>query len=265
MRVRESRASLRAIGIRVRPRRRRTIPHLEGLETRALLATISVNARQVVRPVNTQLLGVNVAWYDSVLNTQATQQMVQAAGLTMFRFPGGSSSDDFHFNAPPTYNGEGTDGSMASFISSVNGVGMATIDYGSGSPQEAAAFLAYLNYAPGWQRRPRSVSGRSGTSSTNPISKVDWKTAGYWASLRSRPRWPPMTASISSRLDHPSPFGIHYWGGSATRNTRKLGNPTTTLLQHDPATYITFAKAIPDLRCHDRPEHLDRPRRGQPR
>ena len=72
-----------------------------GSSSRELLATISVNASQVVRSVDTQLLGVNVAWYDSVLNTPQTQQMVQAAGLTMFRFPGGSSSDDFHFNCAP--------------------------------------------------------------------------------------------------------------------------------------------------------------------
>ena len=125
-------------------------PHLEGLEDRELLAVVSVNAGQVVRTVDTQLLGVNLAWWDSDLNTAQTQQMVQAAGLTMFRFPGGSSSDDFHFNAPPTYNGEGTDASMASFIASVGGVGLVTLDYGSGSPQEAAAFLAYLE-CPGRQ------------------------------------------------------------------------------------------------------------------
>ncbi len=101
--------------------RGRLKPCVELLEGRELLAVVSVNAGQVVRSVDTQLLGVNLAWWDSDLNTAQTQQMVQAAGLTMFRFPGGSSSDDFHFNAPPTYNGEGTDASMASFIASVNG------------------------------------------------------------------------------------------------------------------------------------------------
>ena len=42
---------------------------LECLEQRELLATVTVNAGQVVRPVNTRLLGVNVAWWDSDLNT----------------------------------------------------------------------------------------------------------------------------------------------------------------------------------------------------
>jgi hypothetical protein len=81
-------------------------PLVEGLEGRQLLATVNVNVSQVVRTVDTQVLGVNVDWWDSNLNTSQTQQMVQAAGLTMFRFPGGSSSDDFHFNAPPGWADE---------------------------------------------------------------------------------------------------------------------------------------------------------------
>ncbi len=163
-------------------------PHLEGLEQRQLLAVVSVNAGQVVRTVDTQLLGVNLAWWDSDLNTAQTQQMVQAAGLTMFRFPGGSSSDDFHFNAPPTYNGEGTDASMASFIASVGGVGLATIDYGSGSPQEAAAFLAYLDAPVGNTTRDRQRPG---------VERLDQRLADGRTGRRPatgpacgpRPRW----------------------------------------------------------------------------
>ena len=94
----------------------------EPLERRELLAVVSVDAGHAVRPVATQLLGVNLAWWDSNLNTSQTKQMVQAAGLTLFRFPGGSSSDDFHFNDPPSYQGKGTDASMARFIAAVGGL-----------------------------------------------------------------------------------------------------------------------------------------------
>src|SRR5262245_13231203 len=120
-------------------------PGLEHLEVRNLLAAVTVNAGQVIRPVKTQLLGANLAWWDSNLNTPQTQQMVQAAGLTAFRFGGGSSSDSLHFNNPAPFGNPTSYSNMASFINSVNGQGMATLDYGSGSPQEAAAFLAYLN------------------------------------------------------------------------------------------------------------------------
>jgi hypothetical protein len=82
-------------------------PGIEPLEARALLAVVTVNAGDVVNPVNAQLLGVNIASYDSDLNTGQTQQMVEAAGLDVFRI-GGSGADETHFNTAPTYTGEGT-------------------------------------------------------------------------------------------------------------------------------------------------------------
>jgi alpha-L-arabinofuranosidase len=213
-------------------------PRVELLEERRLLAVVSVNAGQIVRSVDTQLLGVNLAWWDSDLNTTQTQQMVQAAGLTMFRFPGGSSSDDFHFNAPPTYNGEGTDSSMASFISSVNGVGLATIDYGSGSPQEAAAFLAYLEAPVG--NTTAIGDGPEWSDSAGAWQQVNWQTAGYWAGLRAQAPLPTDDGLNFLRLDHPAPFNVRYWEvGNEEYGSWEIDHHTA---QHDPATYIAFAK-----------------------
>src|SRR5438477_12675790 len=118
----------------LRPMPRRPIFALERLERRRLLATVAINAGSVIRTVNDDVLGINVAWWDTNLNTAQTKTMVQAAGLTSFRFPGGSSSDEFHFTDPPTYTGKGTAATFAKFIESVSGSGMVTLDYGSGSP-----------------------------------------------------------------------------------------------------------------------------------
>src|SRR5262249_36081949 len=137
----------------------------------------------VIRGVDTHLLGVNVNWWDTNLNTSQTQTMVQDAGLTMFRFPGGSGSDNFHFNAPPKHPGQGTAASMARFVASVAGAAVVTLDYGSGSPQEAAAFLAYLNAPVG--NTTVIGTGKEWSDSANKWQQVDWKTAGYWAGLRA--------------------------------------------------------------------------------
>ena len=221
-------------------------PTLQGLESRELLATVTVNAAQVVRAVNTNLLGVNLVEWDSALNTSQTTQMVQAAGLTMFRFPGGSASDDFHFNAAPAYNGQGTDASIASFISSVNGVGVATIDYGSGSPQEAAAFLAYLN---GSTSNTTSIgTGGEWIDSTNTYTQVNWKTAGYWAGLRAASPLAKDDGLNFLRLGHASPFNIHYWevGNEeyGSWETDRHGQGSDPGSPHDPTTYVSFAKAF---------------------
>src|SRR5262249_18975292 len=159
--------------------------------------------------VDHHVLGVNLAWWDSHLNSAQTQQMVQAAGLTMFRLPGGSSSDEFHFNAPPTYSGQGTAPSIASFIASVGGAGMVTLDYRSGRPQEAAAFLAYLN-AP-VDSSAAIGHGAEWSTATSRWVDVDWRTADYWAGLRAAAPLSQDDGRNFLRLNRSEPFGFHYF------------------------------------------------------
>ena len=210
----------------------------ESLEVRALLAAVTVDVGQLVRAVNPQLLGVNATWWDSNLNTSQTQQMVQAAGLNMFRLPGGSSSDDFHFNAPPSYQGEGTIPSMASFVASVNGQAVVTLDYGSGSPQEAAALLAYLN-APVGATTPIG-NGQEWNDTTGQWQTVNWQNAGYWAGLRAAAPLAVDDGLNFLRLGRAAPFGFHYFEvGNEEYGSWEIDHHTA---QHDPATYVAFAK-----------------------
>ena len=69
---------------------------ISAAPTTALIAT--VNASTSLHAVTTNLLGINTAYWDSDAVTTQTQQMVTAAGLDIYRFPGGSAADDFHFN-----------------------------------------------------------------------------------------------------------------------------------------------------------------------
>jgi hypothetical protein len=220
--------------------RRSTIVDLEPLERRELLAAVSVNATQVIRSVDTQLLGVNLAWWDSDLNTQQTRQMVQAAGLTMFRFPGGSSSDDFHFNSPPSYQGQGTDSSMASFIAAAGSGSQAlvTLDYGSGSPQEAAALLAYLNASVG--NTTQIGNGLEWNDSQGSWQTVNWQNAGYWASLRAAAPLAHDDGLNFLRLDQYTPFAFHdFEVGNEEYGSWETDHHNAP---HDPATYVAFAK-----------------------
>jgi hypothetical protein len=218
--------------------------HLEPLEPRNLLATVTVNVDQIVRAVNAHVLGLNINWWDTNLNTAQTEQMVAAAGLTMFRFPGGSSSDDWHFNAGPTYGGEGTSPSMASFVSALAGTGMVTLDYGSGSPQEAAAFLAYLN-APVTNTTPIGP-GEEWSDTTNAWFTADWKSADYWAGLRAAMPLGQDDGLNFLRLGRTQPFGMHYFEvGNEIYGSWEIdhhGSGGDTGQPHDPATYVAFAK-----------------------
>ena len=215
----------------------------EPLELRALLAAVAVDVGEVVRAVDPQLIGVNATWWDANLNTSQTQQMVQAAGFELFRLPGGSDSDDFHFNAPPKYQGAGTIPTMASFVASVNGQAVVTLDYGSGSPQEAAAELAYLN-APVGATTPIG-DGQEWNSSTSQWDTVNWQNAGYWASLRAASPLQVDDGLNSLRLGRAQPFGFHYFEvGNEEYGSWEIDHHT---VPHDPATYVAFAKQFETL------------------
>ena len=60
--------------------------------------TTTVNAAASLHAVAANTLGVNTAYWDSDAVTSQTEQMTSAAGLGLYRFPGGSASDEFHFN-----------------------------------------------------------------------------------------------------------------------------------------------------------------------
>ena len=226
--------------------------------------TTTVTAGTVIGPVATNMLGVNLAWWDDQLTTSQTQQMVKAAGLTTFRFPGGSSSDDYHFNVAGNYGDPSaiTIPQFAEFISNVGGTGLVTLDYGSGSPQEAAAELAYLEGSP--SDTTVIGSGLEWNDSTNQWQQVNWQTVGYWASLRAATPLAQDDGFNFLRIDHPAPFsGIKYWEvGNEEYGSWEIdhhGTPgpggVSTGAQHDPATYAAFAKAVRRLRRRDRPQH----------
>jgi alpha-L-arabinofuranosidase len=68
-------------------------------------ATITIDTSSVVSHfVPKRLFGINAAWYVSTRDTKDTQAKVQAAGNYIVRYPGGSSSDDFHWNGTGSYD-----------------------------------------------------------------------------------------------------------------------------------------------------------------
>jgi hypothetical protein len=210
----------------------------------------TVNAGTVVGPVATNMLGVNLAWWDDKLTTTKTQDMVRAAGLTAFRLPGGSSSDDFHFNVSNNFGDSVavTIPQFAQFVENVGGVGLVTLDYGSGSPQEAAAELAYLEGSP--TDTTIIGNGLEWNDSTNQWQSVNWQTVGYWASLRAATPLPQNDGYNFLRINHAAVFTqIRYWEvgneeyGSWETDHHGTAGPggVSTGTQRDPATYAAFA------------------------
>jgi alpha-L-arabinofuranosidase len=221
----------------------------------AAVAT-TVNATSALHPVATNMLGINSVWWDSVDVSSQTQQMTTAAGIKLFRFPGGSSSDQYHFNVAANFNDSVaiTAPQFAEFIAQAGAAGIVTLDYGSGSPQEAAAELAYLQ---GSTTDATVIgSGIQWNDSTGQWQTVNWNTVGYWAGLRAAAPLAHDDGLNFIRIDHAAPFSsIKYWEvgneeyGSWEVDHHGTAGPggASTGAQHDPATYVAFAKQFATL------------------
>ncbi len=227
---------------------------ISAAPTTALTAT--VNASTSLHPATTNLLGVNTVYWDSDAATTQTRQMATAAGLDIYRFPGGSAADDFHFDVADNWGDSGaiTISQFAQFVASVGGTGVVTVDYGSGSPQEAEAELAYLDGSP--SNTTPIASGIQWNDAANAWQTTPWKTVGYWASLRGESPLATDDGYNFMRIDHPAPFAnIEYWEigneeyGSWEVDHHGTAGPggVSTGAAHDPATYVKFAETFASL------------------
>ena len=213
-------------------------------------ATTTVSVGTTLHTVATGLSGVNLTLWDSSAVSSQTQQLTAALGLNLFRFPGGSASDLLHFDLlPDTW--DLTFPQFAQGIAASGGSGMATLDYGSASPQEAAAEVAYLLGSPGdmaslGEGLQWMTNGNNGSGAW---AWVNWQTAGYWASLRGASPLAVDDGFNFLRIDHPAPFStIKYFevgnevSGSWEPDHHGMPGPggVSTGAAHDAATYAAF-------------------------
>ena len=218
--------------------------------------TATVNASTALHPVTTNLLGINSTYWDSEAVTVQTQEMATAAGLDIYRFPGGSASDDFHFNVADNWGDSAaiTVPQFVQFIASVGGTGVVTLDYGSASPQEAAAELAYVDGSP--TDTTAIGNGIEWNDSSGQWQTVNWGTGGYWAGLRAASPLAEDDGLNFMRSSHPAPFtGITSWEvGNEEYGSWEIDHHGTagpggagTGSAHDPATYAAFAAQFASL------------------
>lgn len=116
--------------------------------------TISVNAANVIRVADNRMFGVNAAIWDQQYDTPTTVQYLNAAKNQILRFPGGSISNQYHWATNTTLNNTWT--WVTSFDKFAN-VAMQTgaqafisVNYGSGTPEEAADWVRYSNVTKGY-------------------------------------------------------------------------------------------------------------------
>ncbi|MGA9780141.1 MAG: hypothetical protein WBS33_17915 [Verrucomicrobiia bacterium] len=104
------------------------------------LVHLSVDAGQVLHPVDARQFGLNTGSWDTSLGSSQTLPMLEEAGCMALRWPGGSSSDAYNWATDPAGN--------ATFMNVATNLGaqvFTTVNYGTGTPGEAAAWVLSAN------------------------------------------------------------------------------------------------------------------------
>lgn len=120
----------------------------------AVTATVSVDAGRQLATIPATGVGSNAAVYDGNMNNSAVPGLLSAAGISTLRYPGGSYADIYHWQtntADGGYVAPNTD--FDTYMGTVRAAGAQPIviaDYGSGTPQEAAAWVKYANVTKGY-------------------------------------------------------------------------------------------------------------------
>jgi hypothetical protein len=207
-------------------------------------ATVAVDTTHVLTTVPANFYGLHTSVYDTSLNdTGALPTLLAGTGITTLRYPGGGYSDNYHwanFSITPYFSSTApacnvqadgylaSDGDFGTFVKLLRASGtqgLITVNYGTsvadanlsktygtdgqktcsepntfGQPQEAAAWVAYAN---------------GSASSTQVIGKdatgYDWKTVGFWASLRAASPLSTDDGFNFLRIGVSTPVGVKFW------------------------------------------------------
>ena len=198
--------------------------YLDDIQLNAALPPPSVvhftiNAGQPIRTADARWFGLNAAVWDGYYDTPTTVSLLNQLGTRLIRLPGGSLSDEYHWvldqSGTNTFRW-GT--SFANFIhvitnASVNAQAIITVNYGTGTPQEAAAWVAYCNAA-----TTSTVSLGVDAKGTN------WQTAGIGRRCAPRRRWGLTMAKTFSASHGPRRWVSRI--GKSAMNVTAAGKPT---------------------------------------
>ncbi len=156
--------------------------------TAAATATITVNAANIMGPVDQRMFGINTAIWDSAFNTDTTRSMFQEMGVQALRFPGGSLSDEYHWSTNTSRNNTWTWATSFDAFASVALTTRAqvyiTANYGSGTAQEAGDWVRYSNIAKGYNFKYWEVGNENYGSWEYDTHAATWDPYTYAVSFR---------------------------------------------------------------------------------
>ncbi len=203
---------------------------------------VTVQPSSVVRTVDRRLFGMNIAIWDNLLQGPATAGILENMDTQVLRIPGGSSSDNYNWQTNRsvvngTFQWRNSVAALARIAEARGAQAYVVVNYGSGTPEQAAAWVAYYNGS-------ASNSAPLGTDAKGR----NWQTVGYWAAMRGAAPLNTDDGYNFLRMAHPAPFGFKYWEignecyGSWEYDEHGVPGSGLTGVAHDAYTYAQYFK-----------------------
>ncbi len=104
------------------------------------LVHLGLDAGQALRTVDARQFGLNTATWDGSLGNSQTIPLLEESGCLTLRWPGGSTSDTYHWANDPSGNAR-----FRNVATNLGAQVFTTVNYGSGTASEAAAWVLAAN------------------------------------------------------------------------------------------------------------------------
>ena len=128
-----------------------TLTNNRIVRTAAVVASKSVTiqgslSKVITEKVNDGIFGTNMQFWDTDLLAPATADFVKKVNHSVIRLPGGLSSDEYHWKEANEKKNQGiTTDEFLDFCDKTGCKPMITVNFGTGTPQEAAEWVKYVN------------------------------------------------------------------------------------------------------------------------
>ena len=150
---------------------------------------LGVDATSILRTVDARQFGVNTATWDGYLGNAQTIPLLQQMGCLTLRWPGGSTSDSYHWA-----NDSSGNANFRNIATNVGAQVFTTVNYGSGTASEAVNWVLSANktnqcsfiywevgnecYGP-WENDTHTVKHDPYTYATNAVAYIQQMKAAY--------------------------------------------------------------------------------------
>jgi alpha-L-arabinofuranosidase len=160
------------------------------------LVNVAINPKERIRKVDRRMFGLNAAVWDGAYPSPNTQQLLTELDNQSLRFPGGSLSDVYHWQTNmsegQTFEWANSFDEFVAIAAATRAAVYITANYGTGTPEEAAAWVNYANVVKRhnvryWEIGNENYGTWEADNNTRPHDPVTYATRfkEYWLQMKA--------------------------------------------------------------------------------